>query len=165
LAIGAAPAALLIWTAYLAWLTNDPLVHLHQRITEPWERAASLPWTTLRSAVEYLSESGLSRLSRTVNTLDLAVAVLLIEASIVAWWRLPRAYAIYLTASTCLLLSSTVARWPLQSLARYSLVLFPLFLLLAQLGANRYWHRAILIVSASMLGMCTALFATWYWIF
>jgi hypothetical protein len=165
LAVAAAPFGLLVWSAYLARLTGDPLAFVHRLDVPPWERVPSPPWATLATAVEYLANSDLAPLSRAVNTTDLVVAVLLIQACVVAWWRLPRAYAVYLTVSTFLLLSTTVARWPLQSLPRYSLVLFPIFLLLGLLGANRHWHRLILIVSAPLLGMYTALFATWYWVF
>jgi hypothetical protein len=165
LAVAAAPVGLLVWSAYLARLTGDPLAFVHRLDVPPWERVRSPPWATLATAVEYLGSADLSPLSRAVNTTDLVVAVLLILACVVAWWRLPRAYAVYLTVSTLLLLSTTVARWPLQSLPRYSVVLFPVFLLLAQLGANRHWHRLILIGSAPLLGMYTALFATWYWVF
>jgi Gpi18-like mannosyltransferase len=162
MAVGAAALGVLIWSAYLWWLTDDPFAYIHRRSEPPWLRVTSAPWATMLSTLQYLGDSGLTRFLRTLNTVDLGVAVLLIEATIVAFWRLPRIYAIYLAASIGLFLSSSVQHWPLQSLSRYSLVLFPLFFLLAQLGANRYWHRAILVVSASILGLFTALFATWY---
>ncbi len=164
-ALLAAPIALTVWAFYLAWLTGDPLAIVHSRAQPPFARVTSMPWETLWSAMQYLGTPGLSPLSRVVNSLDLAATLLLIEATVIAWWRLPHAYAAYMTVSVLLLLSSTVPDWPLQSMQRYTLSIFPIFMLLAQLGANRYWHRTILIASAPLLGMYTALFATWYWVF
>ena len=164
-AAGAAPLGFALWAAYLWWLTGDPLTVVHRVGTPPWERVSSLPWATVAVAFQTLAQVDLPAYARASNTIDLAFAVLLIEASIVVWWRLPRAYAIYLTASTLFLLSSTVNRFPMQSLPRYSLVLFPLFLLLAQFGASRRWHTLIVLVSAPLLGLFTALYATWYWVF
>jgi hypothetical protein len=164
-ALLAAPIALTLWAAYLSWVTGDPLAIVHSRAQPPFVRVTAMPWETLWSAIQYLGTPGLSPLSRVVNSLDLAATLLLIEATVIAWWRLPRSYAAYMTVSVFLLLASTVPEWPLQSMQRYTLSIFPIFMLLAQLGANRYWHRTILVASAPLLGMYTALFATWYWVF
>lgn len=160
----AVPVGLILWQGYLAWLTQDPFVGVSVQQTPPFQRAPSLPPITMQRGFQVLSLAELPPLFRAVNTIDLAAATVLIEASILAWWRLPATYAIYLSVSTLLLLSSTHALWPLQSMLRYSVVVFPLFLLLAQLGAHPIWHRAILIISATLLGMFTALFATWHWV-
>jgi hypothetical protein len=165
LAVVAAPFGVLAWSIYLARLGGDPLAFVRRLNESPWERTPSPPWATLTVAIQNLADAELSPLARAVNTADLAAAILLIGACVLAWWRLPRVYALYLLAATLLLLSSSVVRWPLQSLPRYTVVLFPCFLLLGQLGANRHWHRLILIVSAPLLGIYTALFATWYWVF
>lgn len=165
LAVVAAPFSVFAWGVYLARLGGDPLAFVRRLNESPWERTPSPPWATLTAAIQNLANPELSPLARAVNTADLAAAILLIGACILAWRYLPRVYALYLVAATLLLLSSTVTRWPLQSLPRYTVVLFPCFLLLGQLGANRHWHRLILIVSAPLLGLYTALFATWYWVF
>ena len=163
LAAGAAPLGLLLWFGYLGLLTGDPLASLKQVNIPPWSRTSSLPWATLGAAFQNLARADLSRLSRAVSSADLAVVLLLIQASLLAWWRLPRIYAVYLTAATLMLLSSRSVEFPLESAQRYALVIFPLYFLLAQLGGSRLWHRAILICSAPLLGLYTALFATWHW--
>lgn len=165
LSIGAAPCSLLLWAVYLAWLTGDRLAFFHVEHSPPWERALSMPWATLSAGVAILNKADLGPMERAMNSLELATALLLAAASVVSWWRLPRAYAAYLCASTALLLASTVPGWPLQSVPRYSLAVFPIYFLLAQLGAERGWHRAILLVAAPLLGLFTALFATWHFIF
>lgn len=97
--------------------------------------------------------------------MDLVAILIIIEVAVLSWWALPRAYALYSSLSAWLLLSLTIEEWPLQSMSRYSLAVFPLFLLMAKLGENPQWHKAIVIGSAMLLGLLTALFATWYWIF
>lgn len=164
LAAAAAPLATLAWGTYVVGLARDPLAFAHRLNSPPWERTPSLPWVTVGTAVQNLADGALSPFERAVNGADVAAAILLIGASVLAWWRLPASYALYMTVSTSLLLSSTVVRWPLQSLPRYSLVVFPLFLLLAQIGASPHWHRAIILTGAPLLGLYTALFATWHWV-
>ncbi|HKP54177.1 MAG TPA: mannosyltransferase family protein [Chloroflexia bacterium] len=165
LAVAAAPLGWLLWAGYLAWTTGDLLAISHTVDQSPWWRAARWPWETLAIEFGHLGDVAITPLSRIVNSQDLVYAVFLIEASVIAWWALPRIYAIYCTVSTWTLLSFTVVDWPMQSLPRYSLAIFPIFLLLARLGANRHWDRAIVITGATLLGLNTTLFATWYWVF
>lgn len=164
-AVAAPAVGLLSYALYVGWLTHDRLGYVHRLDQPPWDRTTSLPWNTLISAVQNLQSTTLYLLPRAVNSTDLVFTLFLVEACVAAWWLLPRTYAIYLTASTILLLSSTTADYPLQSLPRYISVLFPCFLLLGRLGGNPRWDRVILLTFAPLLGLFTGLFATWYWIF
>ncbi|MDQ6694858.1 MAG: hypothetical protein M3014_10655 [Chloroflexota bacterium] len=165
LAVAGAPLSWLLYAIYLGGITGDRFAILHSRSQPPFLRQTSLPWDTVGLAISNLSHPSLSVLSRTVNTADLVATIFLIEATIVAWWALPRLYAVYCAASLFLLLSLTIPEWPLQSMPRYTLTVFPIFFLLAKLGANRYWHQAILMAGLLLLGIYTALFANWYWVF
>jgi hypothetical protein len=168
LAAGGAPLGLLTYAGYLAWLTHDPFAYIHRVGSWPWGRHMAFPWATLLEQVQRLLnqyQHDPTAFARTINSQDLVAALILIGATVVAFWRLPRVYALYLAATTCLLLSTEIPGWTFQSMARYTLTVFPLFFLLAQLGANRLWDRAILIACAPLLGMYTALFAQWYWVF
>jgi hypothetical protein len=164
-AVAASGLALVAWGLYLGWLTHDPLAYVHRQGQGPFARSTEAPWNTLLTAIQTLGHTDLSTLDRAVNTTDLAFTIVLLEACVAAWWVLPRVYAVYLSAATIFLLSSVEVAYPLQSMPRYSVVLFPLFMVLAHLGRNRNWDRIILLVSAPLLGLFTALFATWYWIF
>jgi len=163
----AAPAAWVLWAAFLGWITDDPLMALHATDQPPWWRSSNPPWETLITSVQQLGRDDLSAVMRAVATQDLIFAVLLIEMCVVAWRALPRTYAIYCIATTWLVLSTTVhnSPAPMLSIPRYSLGIFPIFFLLAKLGANPRWDRIILISSATLLGIYMAMFATWYWVF
>lgn len=73
----------------------------------------------------------------------------------------PFAYALYVLIGLALPLSDPVVPEPLQSLPRYELVLFPLFIWAAQLVVRRRWLPWTIAVSAVLLGYFTAEFATW----
>lgn len=168
LALAGAPVGILLFATHLAILTHDPLAYIHHEVAFPWGRHLSFPLVTLGDAARNVIGGFLhdpTAWGRTINAQDLTAGIVLVVASTVAWWKLPRAYAIYATAVTILLLSSEIPGWAMQSMLRYSLTVFPLQFLLARLGANRFWHQVIILVCAPLLGMYTALFAQWYWVF
>ena len=61
-------------------------------------------------------------------------------------------------------LSMPSDRWPLLSLPRFGLVIFPLFLALASIGRNPRAHTAIVGVSALFLGVAVSQWALWQWV-
>jgi hypothetical protein len=44
------------------------------------------------------------------------------------------------------------------------IVLFPMFIVLALIGRNRYAHQLILWPSILLLALFTIRFANWYWV-
>jgi hypothetical protein len=56
------------------------------------------------------------------------------------------------------------ARWPLLSLPRLGLGIFPLFLALAVIGGPPRVHTAIVSVSALFLGVAIVQWALWQWV-
>jgi hypothetical protein len=95
---------------------------------------------------------------------DLAFCLLFIGLTIQAFRRLPRVYGIYGGATLFLLLAKTADIQPLLSFSRYVLSLFPAFIVLGQLGANRWVHRAILYPSWFGLLYLSGQFAIWGWV-
>ncbi len=63
---------------------------------------------------------------------------------------------------TWLLFASTTF---MQSVPRYTLTMFPIFFLLARLGANRFWHSAVTVWSLLWLALFATLFAWGHWAF
>jgi mannosyltransferase PIG-V len=79
--------------------------------------------------------------------------------------RLPPAYAAYAAASLVVPLSYPVGPQPLMSLPRFLVVLFPLWMWLGWLLARHARARLpVLAVSAVLLAVCTAQFATWHFV-
>ena len=61
-------------------------------------------------------------------------------------------------------LSVPSERWPLLSIQRFGLVVFPLFMALAVLGSRPRVHTGVVVVSAVLLGVVSAQWALWQWV-
>jgi hypothetical protein len=83
----------------------------------------------------------------------------------VAWRRLGAAYGLYSLATLALVLSNTSDWFPLQSLPRFLLADFPLFLALASLTLERPRLRSTVLISFAALGAVAAIaFSRHVWI-
>jgi hypothetical protein len=99
-----------------------------------------------------------------VNLEALAFLVLLVWLTVIAWRRFGAPYGLFSAVSLAIPLSVPSERWPLLSLPRFGLVLFPCFLALATLGGRPRVHTAILVVSSVMLGVAVTQWALWQWV-
>ena len=100
-----------------------------------------------------------------VNAEGLVALVLFLVLTIVAWRRFGAVYGLFAAASLAIPLSYPSSRWPLLSLPRFGLVIFPLFLALAALTAGRpRLHVAVVACSALFLGVAVVQWALWQWV-
>jgi hypothetical protein len=81
-----------------------------------------------------------------------------------AWRRLGAAYGLFAAASLAIPLSVPSERFPLRSLPRFGLVVFPFFLALALVGDRPGRHAAILATSALFLGVAVVPWSLWQWV-
>jgi len=99
------------------------------------------------------------------NVQALAFLVLFLALTVVAWRRFGAAYGLFATVSLAIPLSYPSSRWPLLSIPRFGLVIFPLFLALAALTAGRKRaHTAVVACSALLLGVAVVQWALWQWV-
>jgi hypothetical protein len=99
-----------------------------------------------------------------VNAEDLAFLLLFILLTVIAWRRFGAPYGLFAAISLAIPLSYPSARWPLLSLPRFGLVIFPFFLALAVLGGRPRVHTAIVACSALFLGVAVVQWALWQWV-
>jgi hypothetical protein len=99
-----------------------------------------------------------------LNLQGLAFLVLFIVLTVIAWQRFGAPYGLFCAVSLAIPLSVPSERWPLLSLPRFGLVVFPFFLALAWLGRSERVHTLIVIVSALLLGVAVAQWALWQWV-
>lgn len=182
---GLLPAPVL-FSAYPLWLaakTGDGFAFAHAQ--ELWHRQISHAgpigglWDGLRAG--WAGAQQLASGSRThaywsgapdaepfhaaaVNLECLAFLVLFLVLAVVAWRRLGAAYGLFALVSLAIPLSVPSSRWPLLSLPRFGLVIFPLFLALAVIGRRPRAHTAIVTVSALLLGVVAVQWALWQWV-
>jgi Mannosyltransferase (PIG-V) len=99
------------------------------------------------------------------NVQALAFLIFFAVLAVVAWRRFGAAYGLFAAVSLAIPLSYPSDRWPLLSLPRFGLVIFPLFLALAALTAGRpRLHTAVVACSALFLGVAVVQWALWQWV-
>lgn len=181
----AAPLAAL-YPVYLWWKLGDPWAFAHAE--RGWHRHLSPAgplggvWDGLRAgwagARQLASGSNAHPYWTAVSPADsaplrtaalnlelLAFLVLFVLLAVVAWRRFGAPYGLFAALSLAIPLSVPSSRWPLLSLPRFGLVVFPLFFALAALGGVRpRVHSAVLASSALLLGVFVTQWALWDWV-
>ena len=99
-----------------------------------------------------------------INVSLVVFLVLFVTLTVAAWRRFGAPYGVFCAASLAVPLSVPGGDWPLQSLPRFGLTIFPLFLALAALGGRPRVHAAIVGVSALFLGVAVSQWALWQWV-
>jgi mannosyltransferase PIG-V len=99
-----------------------------------------------------------------VNAEALVFLALFIPLAVLAWRRFGAPYGLFCAISLAIPLSYPSSRWPLLSLPRFGLVVFPFFLALAVIGRRPRVHTAILVCSSLFLGIAVAQWALWQWV-
>jgi hypothetical protein len=180
--LAAAPALFAIYPLYLWWKLGDPFAFL--RAQETWGRQLSWAgplgglWDGLRAGWagirQLASGSDTTRHWSAVQDADpdrvaavnleqLAFLALFFALTVVAWRRFGAPYGLFAALSLAIPLSVPSERWPLLSIPRFGLVVFPFFLALAVLGARARVHTAVVVVSAISLGIVCVQWALWQW--
>lgn len=95
------------------------------------------------------------------NLVLFAFLVLAVVALVGVLRRLPAAYGAYSVAILGLPLSYPVTPQPLQSISRYMVVVFPLFMWGGWWISRRRLTTPVVAILAVLLGLFTAQFATW----
>jgi 4-amino-4-deoxy-L-arabinose transferase-like glycosyltransferase len=181
--LAVAPLLFAIYPLYLWIAEDDPWQFLHaQRL---WNRHLSPAgplggiWDGLRAGwagVEQLASGSHTHVYWTpvqdsdpirvavLNLEALAFLVLFVVLAVIAWRRFGAPYGLFAALSLAIPLSVPSERWPLLSLTRFGLTIFPLFLALAVLGGRPRAHTAIVAVSSLLLGVSVAQWALWQWV-
>jgi hypothetical protein len=99
-----------------------------------------------------------------LNAQQLAFAVVFLALAVVAWRRFGAPYGVFALGSLAIPLSFPSDEQPLLSLSRFGLVVFPLVLALAALGARPRVHEAVVALSSLLLGVAVVQWALWQWV-
>jgi mannosyltransferase PIG-V len=173
------PLGLFAYLGYLWAATGSPFTTLH--VQGFWNRSTVGPILGIidgvvdaldgvRQAIHgpgqlFIAPGGSTPLYNTAIDLMLFAFFLLGAVSCIgAIRKLPVAYSMYALASLLVPLSTPVLRVPFNSLPRFELVMFPLFIWGADYLVRK---RAVYIgigMLASTLGLFTMMFATWHFI-
>src|SRR5437763_8587494 len=163
------PAGLGVFALYCYLRFHDPLAFSHAQGS--WLRQLHGPWHGLLDAFLIVIQHGMLSFDSIHNVIDLSAGLfmlLLVVLCFVGPWRFSRdlwAYSLY-AASIYLftLLVPEAGGFPLASLSRLVLELFPAFIVLAAIGKNRQFNLYYLTLSGAILAFMLMQFLTGYWI-
>jgi Mannosyltransferase (PIG-V) len=142
---------------------GDPWAFAHAQ--DRWHRHFSPLGGIWQAFVHWVPPGAGHAHALAVNVEDLAFLFLFVALTAVAWRRFGAAYGVFATISLVIPLSFPSSRWPLLSLPRFGLVVFPLFLALAAVTAGRpRLHTAVAACSAFGLGIAIVQWALWQWV-
>jgi hypothetical protein len=185
-ALGTFPIALALASLYPIYLWRefgDPLAFA--RAQDLWHRHLSAAgplgglWEGLRASwaglEQLVSGSHTHRYWSAVEDVDplrvgllnlasFAFLILFTWLTVIAWRRFGAPYGLFCALSVALPLCTPSSEWPLQSLPRLGLAVFPFFLALAVVGGRPRVHTAILTISALLLGVALTQWALWQWV-
>lgn len=155
-------AALLSFMGWAWFVFGDPLAPLTAQ--SGWNRRFSWPWQTIADAWNAAVATPLQFQPENQSWTYLGSLVIALVLGVIAIRWLRGSYAIYLWAGILFPLFSGTRINPLLSYPRFLVVLFPMFIVLALVGRNRYAHQIITWASLLLLALYTIRFVNWYWV-
>jgi hypothetical protein len=157
----AAPLAgfgIYLWVNYQT--VGDPF-HFLELQKEHWTRSGlAWPWAGLRNSLAFMESADRSR-AQMVGGQELFFSLLGLAGAVASWLLLRPSYAVWMSANWLLFTANEFV----ASVPRYTLLLFPLFILFARLAARPAWNTAITVWSLLFLALFTAQFVRWQWAF
>jgi hypothetical protein len=159
LAITLPPLVFLGFMAYNYWLLGDPLAFVSAQ--KAWGREFSPPWVNIWNSFRQVLQG-----AEMAIVLDFLMVVLgifgLLSMTLLPGLNIPRSYVIISWIWFLIPLCSTTPWMPLYSMSRFVLVIFPLYLCIAQLPV--YLYRMIIMIGAVGMAVCSTLFTNWHWL-
>ncbi len=172
--IAAVPIGLLAYLAYLKLTLGHPLAPFNQQ--HHWHRSfvplGGVPagiWEGFKALIAAvpggasLVGSHLNTNSITRRIVELAFLILGAVLLRLSWKRLPMPYTAFAGLGFLLAVSAPSSVEPLRSLPRFTLVLFPLWIVLGLWATERRRVRGVLAVCGPLLVFWTYLFVSWTW--
>ena len=121
---------------------------------EHWGYANAPPWDVLGNAWRWMLDSANSNFAdiQAMTGFHLVLIAIFLAAFVVGLRTLPVTYSLYVAPLLLVILLGGPAT-PLQSASRFMLVMFPVFVVLARAGRNRWFNTSWLVTSVLGLGL------------
>src|SRR5438067_4044175 len=139
-------------------VSGDALAFLQTRKIS-FKQWFALPSVGIRHAISahYLTPNE----AEMVGAQELQFVALGFVCMLISWIKLRPVYAVWMTGTWLLFTAVNL----LQSVPRYTLTMFPRFILFALLGRNRFWFGALTVWSLLFFALFAVLFARGEWAF
>ncbi len=155
------PAGLGVFMLYLWWKFEDPLLFLSAQ--EAWNHARAFPAFSLADSIQLMIAREGTNVAQFMNVINTAAAIMAIVLG-VALLRRNLAGALFVLAGVLAPLTFPIEGSPSISLARYVVVLFPMFVPLARWASRRWVMIPLALVFVPLQLLMAALFIRWYWV-
>lgn len=142
------------------YVTGNPIMFMtHQR--EHWFRYFRFPWEGIWETYKSISFKKPSEAQMHVVQELLFVGIGLF-ATILGWWRLRNSYRVWMVLNWLLFISTSFV----LSVPRYTLIMFPIFILMASVAVRNWWANVLFTVwSILFLAIFTTQFVRGWWAF
>ena len=154
--VAAIPLGLILYMAFLKQAFDRPMAFVE--VQAAWNRQNIGPVAVVLRELRAIADWELTR-SNISRLLNLSAFLCVLGISPFIWRRLGEGYALYV-----LILLLVPASSALQSMIRYLLPMFPLFILLGAWGRNGWLDRTLIVTFTLFLGVLTAIFVNWIFI-
>lgn len=142
------------------WILGDPRAFLQVQ-GEHWFKSPTWPWVGIKGTWNSMWGRTPSD-AQMIGWQEFFFVLLGLGLTIWAWLRLRASYAMWMTCNWLLWTSTKFV----LSVPRYTLVLFPAYILLARLRASSpVWGAAVAVWSLLLLALFAARFSQGYWAF
>jgi hypothetical protein len=156
--IGIVPLGFVVYLFLNRRVSGDPFAFLKMR-GELFHMSFSWPWVGIQSAIGNLRRS--PNQAEILGGQELFFTILGLVCAIASWIKLRPSYATWISANWLLLASVTF----IESMPRYALAMFPIFILFARLSESRFWSGLITVWSILFLAIFSSLFLRGWWVF
>lgn len=158
------PIGLLVFATGMWAQFGDPFIFLKSQ--SAWHRNTNLtPQSLIGGYQKYISDFKMVQTAETPEPvasriIDITCAVIFLALTLLAWFVLPRSYALFST----LLLTLPLLTGTFQSMPRFALSAFPLFLVLGKITKNQLVFSLLFLFSTLFFGLLSILYVNFYWI-
>jgi Gpi18-like mannosyltransferase len=158
-AVGLVGLGFVVYLALNISVSGSPLMFLrYQR--EHWSKFLDWPWVSLAGAFSSFQWRAPAE-AQMVGGQELLFALIALAATIWAWFKARRSFAIWMTGNWLIITSTSF----LLSVPRYVLVLFPLYIMFARLSRNFVAGALICAWSLMFMALFISQFVSGAWAF
>jgi hypothetical protein len=118
------------------------------------------PWVGMRGALGIMMDWKPGQ-AEMVGAQEFVFALLGLIGVVASWIKLRPIYAMWMTGNWLLFASVTF----LESMPRYTLTMFPIFILFGLIATNRFCYVVLTVWSLLFLALFTSLFMRGWWAF
>ncbi len=127
--------------------------------TEFFRISLAWPWTGVSEALGSLNRNPSE--AEIIGVQELLFIVLGFACTVVSWIKLRPVYSVWMTCNWLLVTSVSFV----SSVPRYTLTMFPIYILFAMLATRRVWLAVITVWSILYLSLFVSLFVWGHWAF